>query len=28
VEMLDHPWNQDACRQVTIRLAYGGSAGK
>ncbi len=28
VEMLDHPWNQDACKQATIRLAYGGSAGK
>ena len=28
VEMLDQPWNQDACKNVSIRLAYSGSATK
>ena len=28
VEMLNRPWNQDACKNATITLAYGGSAGK
>jgi hypothetical protein len=28
VEMLNQPWNQDACKGVTITLDYGGSARK
>ena len=28
VEMLNQPWNQDACRNATITLDYSGSAGK
>jgi hypothetical protein len=28
VQMLDQPWNQDACKGVTITLDYGGSARK
>ena len=28
VEMLNQPWNQDACKNATISLVYGGSAGK
>jgi len=28
VEMFDRPWNQDACKNVGIRLAYNGVAAK
>jgi uncharacterized membrane protein len=28
VEMLDRPWNQDACKNATVTLDYSGSAGK
>ena len=28
VEMLDRPWNQDACKNAAITLDYSGSAGK
>ena len=28
VEMLNQPWNQDACKNATITLGYSGSAGK
>jgi hypothetical protein len=28
VEMLNQPWNQDACKNATITLNYSGSAGK
>ena len=28
VEMLNQPWDQDACKNATISLVYGGSAGK
>ena len=28
IEMLNQPWNQDACKNATITLNYSGSAGK
>jgi hypothetical protein len=28
VGMIDQPWNQDACKGVTVHLSYNGSAGK
>jgi hypothetical protein len=28
VQMLNQPWNQDACKNATISFSYGGSAGK
>jgi hypothetical protein len=28
VEMLNQPWNQDACKNATIIFSYSGSAGK
>jgi hypothetical protein len=28
VEMLDQPWNQDACKNATITLDYSGTATK
>ena len=28
VEMLDQPWNQEACKNASIRLSYSGSATK
>jgi hypothetical protein len=28
VEMLNQPWNQDACKNATINFTYSGSAGK